>query len=534
LQYMVDTLTFDSAGIGTIRAGQDTFRSCDWKCTQKHDGTIKVHCRLKPGALNELRTAALETTPSPPVWGIEEHGFSFEGQTNDGRILRLQNVEYMVADADDMELVFYVSEIICERLDPTPLSHIAFRMVNYKILAVPKSQITLPNGISLEGTFVPLHLPYGIGWLRAIEGHSNIIKELAMNGGVQVTTEFILPIVNKDAQRSAIKTAQQLCCVLTLLSGNRVNWISYAAICQDGSISDTGAQNAVTRSYQRTDLFNLLSTREVQLNLTGTSYAPIINRMMERMESAQDNWNITAIINSFHEAISSEHFLEQQGQLLANCMEMLRQSFLQNSANEFVLSNDTFEAKKKDLIKAVKIALKEQFPPEAHWTEEECKSHATKISLMSTHIQGANRYGFKHSLKEMANRLSLFSQSAYEAQEEKPDSRGYMTPLRLDPTRKEMEEASLSQHEKTFDAALKAFVTIRDHLTHQGKFLVPKVDNEAEWTTKKVNEERVRQQRFMERVVAAYITAILGWNQPLATPPILYPEYPDKELTGAS
>lgn len=512
---------FFRSGSGNIVAGRDTSSPCQWTCSQRHDGEIEVRCHLALGALAELRAAAQAAADVPLGWSLEEHGLSFEGQTPDGGSLRLDTVDYVFAP-DENELVFHVAQAVWEGNAAVPPSHQIFRLVNHAISSVPATSVTLPSGLVVEGSIVPLQLTTGPAWLRPLNNQDDLIKELIETGGVSVTTEFILPIPRREEESDACDMAHRLCCVLTLLSGNRVNWLSYSVIATDGSTLGMGAQNAVTRSYQKTDLINTLSNSSVWLHVTGSRCAPIINRMMARFESQQDKWNLTAIINSFHEAVSSGHFLEQQGQLLANCMEMLRQRFLHHGGNEFVLPVANFETKQKALLRGVKELLEKHFPAEEGWTLEQRKAHSAKLSQMSMHIKGANRYGFKHALEEMARELGLFSQSVCEAQEEKPDTRGFIAPLRLDSTTEELRAAALPQAATALIASLKAFVAIRDQLTHQGRFLVPVVDESAGWTSQKVNEERSKQERFMERFVAAYLTTILGWHQPLPTPPHLH------------
>jgi hypothetical protein len=490
-------------------------------CAQGSNGEIEVRCHLAPSALAELRAAARSSDDEGTEWSFEEHGLRFEGQTSDGRTLRLDTVDCILAPSESV-LVFHVAQAIWEGNASSPVSHLVFQLVNHEILAVPSTSATLPSGFTVAGTIVPLQLPSGPAWLRAVDNQYDLIKELEGTGGVAVTTELFLPISRREEESDALETAHRMCCVLTLLSGNRVNWISYSVIAADGSILATGAQHAVTRSYQKTDLLNTLSDRTVQLNLSGMGYVPIINRMMARYELQQEKWNLTAIINSFHEAVSSGHFLEQQGQLLANCIEMLRQSFLHHGGNEFVLPVAEFETEQKALVKSVKRLLEQHFLDKDGWTPEQRKEHGAKLSQISTHIKGANRYGFKHALEEMARELGLFSQSVCESVDEKPDARGFMAPLRLDPTSEELKAAALPQGTNDLTASLKSFVDIRDQLTHQGLFLVPPVDKSVGWSSQQVNKERRRQERFMERFVAAYLTTILGWHQPLPIPPPLY------------
>ena len=511
---------FNFSGAGRILAGPNASAPCQWTCSQRFSGEIEVRCVLSSGVLAQLRTAAQEAGDAPSEWDLEEHSLRFEGQTGDGKILRLDEVDFVVAPVET-ELVFHVARADLRSATPQPPSHLVFRLVNHEMQFVPSTEATLPSGLTVQGELVPLQLSSGPAWLRALDHQYDLVKELEEKGGVAVTTELVLPISQGEEEGAALEVAHRLCCVLTLLSGNRVNWVSSSLIASDGSSVAMGAQNAVTRSYQKTDLLNTMSDRRVQLNLSGEDYAPIISRMMARFESQQERWNLTAIVNSFHEAISSGHFLEQQGQLLANCMEMLRESFLQHGGNEFVLPVTVFEAKQKALLKGVKKLLEEHFPDEAGWSPEQRKEHGAKLSQMATHIKGANRYGFKHALQEMARELSLFPQSVSESSKP-PDARGFIAPLRLDPDADEQKAAALPQAATDLAISIKAFVTIRDYLTHQGRFLVPLVDEGAEWSERVVNRERMKQERFMERFVAAHLTTILGWHQPLPTPPVLH------------
>ena len=514
------SLPFDCSGLGRITASAEFSASCEWNCSQLFNGNIEVRCKLTKGELAKLRAAAIVADKALEL-SSEERNLTFEGQTADGGTLRLDSVDFVLSPTES-ELVFHVAEALWSRNTGNVPSHLVFHLVNHEISAVPSTSVVLPSGFVAEGTLISLQLLNGLAYLRAVDNQDDIIDSLEESGGVAVTTDFFLPICRQEDLDASLKIAHHLCCVLTLLSGNRINWISYSMVAADGSIIVAGAQNTVTRSYQKTDLVNTLSDRKVQLRISGTTSALIISRMMERFQYQEEKWNLVAIINSFHEAISSGHFFEQQGQLLANCVEMLRQSYLQNGGNEFVLPTIEFEGKQKALIKGVKKLLNEQFPEAEGWTKEQRDEHRAKLSQMATHIKGANRYGFKHALIEIADELKMFSQEVCESLQEKPDPRGFLAPLRLDPADAENEASKADVMSGALTCSIRAFVDIRDCLTHQGRFLVPPVDEDSEWTSRRINEERYKQERFMERFVAAFLTTILGWHQPLPTPPILY------------
>jgi hypothetical protein len=196
-------------------------------------------------------------------------------------------------------------------------------------------------------------------------------------------------------------------------------------------------------------------------------------------------------------------------------MEMLRNSYLKHGGREFVLPPKQFETKQKDLVKDIKALLKEHFPADESWTDEERKKHREKLSNMATHIKGANRYGFKHSLIEMASELNLFAQQVYENLAEKQDARGFLVPTHLDPTEQEETKAKDNDMLTAKLDSIRTFVQIRDHITHQGLFMVPDVNEAEGWDQSRINEERHRQLRFLERFVGAFLATILGWHQPL-------------------
>jgi hypothetical protein len=58
--------------------------------------------------------------------------------------------------------------------------------------------------------------------------------------------------------------------------------------------------------------------------------------------------------------------------------------------------------------------------------------------------------------------------------------------------------------------SIKCFVRIRDHLTHQGRFV-----NVSEEGSKLSMDETMRQLNFLQRFAGAFLCSALGWTQPL-------------------
>jgi hypothetical protein len=510
---------------GRILAPDGSKACCEYSFHQRSNGNIQVQCELTTQDLANLRLKAREVQSDPEDededwWDGELKHLTFEGLTPAALPLRLTNVDF-VAAPDEKHLHFHVAQAAADNASGAVPSHLVFRLVNHEMPIIQASTQTLPSGFTINGDLLSLEFPSGPAYLRGVENDDELVKQLESGGGVAVTTELVLPLLQFDDFDAALEVAHRCCCVLTLLSGNRVNWLNYNVFDANGGVLRSGLQNAVTRDYQDSDLLNALSDSRVKARWGADLYKAVINRMMSRFEEQERKWNLVMVINSWHEAISSEHFLEQQGQLLANCMEMLRHSYLKRGGQEFILSPDEFTEQQKALMQDFKALLKERFPSREDWTEEKKKEHRANLSLMSTHIKGANRYGFKHSIQEMACELNLFAQSVVEELQEKPDARGFLARLLVDATDKELTKANEAHSKKALNESISAFVTIRDHLTHQGRFCVHEVDEEAGWPGRRVNRERMRQERFMARFVAAFLASILGWQQPLPTPPIL-------------
>lgn len=510
------------SGEGQVTHLNNATVPCQFNMFQRSNGEITVNCDFKSADLDLLLSTARNCGTNSVWFWHDISGLSFEGSFGDGLMLHLTE-SYRVSHPEENRLRFHVTlaEASRKTLPHVEPSHLSFRIVNHEMPPMPEGSHTLPSNLVVNGAILQIPLSESYFLLRGIDGNHEILKELEENKSVAVTTEIVIPATDNYQLENVKKKVGNICSILTLMSGNRVNWLSYEVTDIEGNIIKIGFQDAVTRAFQHGNLLNSLSDSRVFHRWGNDLYRQILERMVSNFETQNLKWNLFAIINSWNESINSDHFPEQQGQLLTNCMEMLRYSYLKHGGQEFVLPCDLFDKKEtqKLLIKDVKTLFAKHFPINENWPDEQRKEHRAKLSNMTTHIKGANRHGFKHSLIAMSEELNIFSQQVYE-NPSNLDTRGFILPTSLEPTEAQKQKADDSSMQAAKIDSINAFVKIRDQLTHQGLFLVHEIDERKGWNEKRVNEARIRQLRFVERFVGIFIASILGWHQPLPSVPL--------------
>jgi hypothetical protein len=513
------------SGKGRISFIDDEAVGCDcmFTFTQRADGTITVECEFSPEDFQYLQTEVSKRPEDQSAFwfGNSLHKFlTFKGQTESGSYLEISDVYYIApSNWPKLKLVFHAQQAKVEHPVSSSTAYWVFRLLNYEMHILDGSEIVLENGARLTGKFVPLHFNNIRAWPRAIDGQAELIKQLKAEGGFAVTAEFILPATNIPTEEKANNIAISLRYVLTLLSGNSVTWFSYSSFDSEHRVVSTHFQNTIASSFQGTDLLQTLSEGRKAGSVIDSGYAPIINRMMERFAIQAESWNLFNIINVWHEANIMRPLWEQQNaNLLANCMEMLRQRYVQHIGQEYILPDDEFTAKKNKLAKEVKKLLIENFPCKENWTVDQCKDHRTQLSQMSSQIKSLNRPTFQSVIVKMAQELNVFSQWVIDEISREQGVRKVTSWPRLDAREEEVEKSREPQALKELERSIEAFVKIRDQLTHQGSFL--DMSGDVESNTDDLASERHQEQLwFMQRFVGAFLSTILGWHQPLPSPP---------------
>jgi hypothetical protein len=491
------------AGTGFLQAANGSEVGCRFVLEQTPAGGISLRCLL-----DTVQSDSWRKRPIPQQWYDEHKNLVFDLETESG--YRLENLRFygsggITTNGERQSYEFDLShlELRCVRSMRVerPLAFIEFSVVNFQVDG-GNAGVRFSNVWYRQDNVVVLHLGDRECWLHPVENSADIVKELKANKGVDVTATFTLPFHSLKEWNAVEARVDKLCTVLTLLSGNRVTWISARALDSWGYTLSERWRNSVTNPYTTNDILNTLANDRVGHRALTISYVCIIERMMSRFDEAEQKWNIRAAINTWHETVISDHFFEQRGLLIGACMEMLRTSYLKHQGRQTILDSALFDEKWEDIRFAVEALLCERFPSDPNSSRKSKDSHRRKLHLMSSHVRGLNYPTFADSLQKMARELEVKSFTS-DGPEDTIEERWKSQPLR-----------DIDTNPEHLRPSIRCFVRIRDFLTHQGAFFLTakdQVDDQSEFS----ENERQRQLEFLQRFTASFLCSALGWQQPL-------------------
>ncbi|HEX8549941.1 MAG TPA: hypothetical protein VF681_00160 [Abditibacteriaceae bacterium] len=489
-------------GMGFLRASNGGQVGCRFVLEQEAYGEISLRCLL-----DTVQCDAWHNRPRSDDWFADHKSLTIDLETESGYQVENLNI-YSTGGITNGQRQSYEFDLgsldlrrTGKRPDERPVAFAEFSIVNYQVEG-SNACVRFSDMWRWENDVIALRLGDSECWLRPVKGASDIIKKLEASKGIDVTATFMLPLNSLDEWNAIENCVDNLCTVLTLLSGNRVTWISARAIDSWGYAIRERWRNSVTNPYTTHDVLNTLTNDRIHHRAFTSSYVPIIEQMWSRFDEAEAKWNIRAAINTWHETVVSDHFLEQQGLLVAACMEMLRTRYLKNGGRDTILGGELFDKSKNKVGRELKKILKACFPAGEDWTEEETHAHKKNLFLMYSHVKSLNYFPFAESLKQMAQKLNM---AAFDR--EGP----------ADTIERRWSQVPLNQSDMSPDAiecSIKCFVHIRDHLTHQGAYILT-ADDRADEDRESSGAERVRQLQFLQCFTSAFLCSVLGWSQPL-------------------
>lgn len=223
-------------------------------------------------------------------------------------------------------------------------------------------------------------------FIRPVSGYNKIIKDIEYTHNVAVTADLLVEgsIENKD---NIIQIVDNICSLLSLAKGTKINWISYTIENNNGEVPEKYYSNRVTKSYSVLRLISYENPNALKKYLEST-YVSYINKI--------NDWKFNIIIEEFIDAAKEGDYLEFRGLKLAATMEFILGKYKSLNNCEFYIPKDKFD--KNEIESRIKKAL-----------EYELSGILTikQIGSLSKGIKGLNRITFKESLVKLYVGLKL-------------------------------------------------------------------------------------------------------------------------------
>jgi len=357
------------AGQGCLRWADDGIIPCSFECAQLADGRIICLCNLRE------------------VLGPEqlEKVSSLQGMTNDGRKVEVSRVSFVrvqhrwSSQNSEHTVIFLARELHVGEAQRRVPVRMCFTLVNFEFLGTERYEEHLQLRWTLEGHEV---------LIRPVEDYQEAVRGIKATRGIDVTAIATISLLNPDDTDRPVQLVDDLCLLLSLARGCRVQWLFWDALSNTEQVIESRHRDAITKPYSPLLLIPVVPPGDTQ---------HLIERCFEPLHRKRGGWELQKAIEAYTDAKLEQDYLEFRGLKMAVLMDFVRGCYMNLTGKQLILDKQVFEDQLEALKGRLKDVLRDIFPDASD----------QQIEIMVGHVQGMNWYPFRRSLREMFAHLDL-------------------------------------------------------------------------------------------------------------------------------
>lgn len=262
-----------------------------------------------------------------------------------------------------------------------------FALTNFSFLGTER--YTLDQG------YTGLQLPFSISpfriVVRPIKDYKSRIHEIRATRRPNVTCQIIVKDVSAEQEQDILNLVNDLCLLLTLSRGCRVDWPYYDVFLSDGEKAKSYHRNAIIKPFSSLSLIPEMPPEDIK-RFVESSY-----RVLSKKKEA---WKFRKAVDAYTDGKIETDFLDARGLKMVITMELLKSRYLEHiskPAKVNILDTNVFNESRTQLVDGCEKLLQGIFPDIAK----------NEIEMMANHAQGFNYYPFGRSLAEICESLGL-------------------------------------------------------------------------------------------------------------------------------
>ena len=279
-------------GVGKLNG-----RDCEFEIGQKPSGDIYLCCHSQ------------ELLPESNG-NLELIGTADEGSVHvEGKVIRTtvrENFDYYYCNAGKFEMDV-------GKLDWGRTHTVKFAITNFMFVGNEKEEYSTGGW---RRTDLKLQLDDVNISFQKVEMYDSIIKSLERNKNTEITCELAIEVDN-HAQEEILEIVDNICSLLTIARGTKINWISYKLLDSDSELICHHCEPRITVPYTSMALVKSLGIPKCTIDFLTQCY------------STYKEWNSQYHFNdigNFLVDIHSRGFLETRCLLLFSVVEVLTRS----------------------------------------------------------------------------------------------------------------------------------------------------------------------------------------------------------------
>ncbi|MBM4466763.1 MAG: hypothetical protein FJ014_14635 [Chloroflexi bacterium] len=226
--------------------------------------------------------------------------------------------------------------------------------------------------------------------VNRVDGYEKIIESLKTYGGIEVTCEAFVKLKSDEVTEHLLSTIQDVCVLLSLASGTRVNWVYYDVLI---------APNLPARSYLFGDAITLpFSTCRLILSLSN-KLAQFVNQTFDAYKAKKDGYKLYSVIAMYLTAKIPHLFVGSRILLISQALEALKSLI----TPDYMLDEIKLDEKLEALVEGTRQIWLESFPE----LNESGKKGVLNAITGRNKVKGLARFSYAHRLKNIVISLEL-------------------------------------------------------------------------------------------------------------------------------
>lgn len=265
-----------------------------------------------------------------------------------------------------------------------------FGLTNLEFIGTPKRTRTRTHSnevlLDLNGSGIP------IVRLQRTHGYNDRISRLKTLRGRHVTAELIFPPLSSDSFPQMEQVVTDLCYILSIASGTKVQWVYCIEMTQSRWKLATSHYSRITKPFSPLAPIDLDQSGVIKSFVEKVYPTYVKQRSAFALEKGT--------IDAYLDAKVETDYLEMRGVKMAVAIEALKQTFLDipgNQSYELVLPEADYASLIEDIQKEVCRVL----------TDHGIKKKMAKACATEGNIIGLNRRPFRYVLLKLCKSLNL-------------------------------------------------------------------------------------------------------------------------------
>lgn len=302
------------------KLSDNTDLSCQVRIEQAENGEILIRCLFGPGkgqvtALSRVMLLSDELQIES-LSGQVDDGLSFETRG------KLFISRWNVKSTGYRTIILVIQEVALWRETDTKNNSLCrFDLVNFEFIGNQATKKLLNKGNHTTEQYylcLKLNLPWGEVEVHPVADYGKIIRRIKAQNGIAVTGEVVVRGLPRREFSDIIEKVDELCRLLSLARGTKVNWISAESVTADGNITYIILKQSVTWPFSSLTLIDYRNADDTPL---------FVERTYPAYLRCRDSYNLDIAIEQYLDAKRQTAYLETRGLAAVALIDSLQQLY---------------------------------------------------------------------------------------------------------------------------------------------------------------------------------------------------------------